>query len=80
MDSREKSETSNSFVVVTIKNTSWGGSEKFEDVALENIQTFSIPNGKIQLVPFNDCGWEESVFENVMFSFNQGNTIRFLVG
>ena len=67
---------SNSFVVVTIKKTSWGGSKKFEDIAFENTQTFSVPNGKIQLVPFNDCRWEESVFEKVMFSFSQGNTIN----
>ena len=67
---------SNSFVVVTIKKTSWGGSKKFEDIAFENTQTFSVPNGKIQLVAFNDCRWEESVFEKVMFSFSQGNTIN----
>ena len=67
---------SNSFVVVTIKKTSWGGSKKFEDIAFENTQTFSVPNGKIQLVPFNDCRWEESVFKKVMFNFNQGNAIN----
>ena len=32
---------------VTIKKTSWGGSKKFEDIAFENTQTFSVPNGKI---------------------------------
>ena len=47
MDSGEKSETSNSFVVVTIKKTSWGGSKKFEDIDFENTQTFSVPNDKI---------------------------------
>ena len=76
MDSGENIETSKSFVVVTIEKTSWGGSKKFEDISFENTQTFSVPNGKIQLVPFNDCRWEESVFENVMFSFSQGNTIN----
>ena len=75
MDSRENIETSNSFVVATIKKTSWGGYKKFEDIAFENTQTFSVLNGKIYLVPFNDCGWEESVFGKVMFTFSQGNTI-----
>ena len=42
MDSGENIETSNSFVVVTIKKTSWGGSKKFEDIAFENTQTFSL--------------------------------------
>ena len=55
MDSRENIETSNSFVVVTIKKTSSGGSQKFEDIAFENTQTFGAPNGKIELVPFNNC-------------------------
>ena len=66
----------NSFLVVTIKETSWGGSNKFEDIAFENTQTFSVPNGKIQLVPFNDCRWEESVFEKFKFNFNKGNRIN----
>ena len=47
MDSGENIETSNSFVVVTIKKTFWGGSKKFEDIAFENTQTFSVPTGKI---------------------------------
>ena len=42
MDSGKNIETSNSFVVVTIKKTSWGGSKKFEDIAFENTQTFSL--------------------------------------
>ena len=67
---------SNSFVVVTIIKTAWGGSNKFEDIAFENTQTFSVPNGRIQLVPFNDCRWEESVFEKFKFNFNEGNTIN----
>ena len=66
---------SNSHVVVTIKETSWGGSKKYEDIAFENTQTFSVLNSKIQLVPFNDCRWEESV-EKVIFNFNQGNAIN----
>ena len=37
----------NSFVVVTIKKTSWGGFKKFEDIAFENTQTFSAPNARI---------------------------------
>ena len=67
---------SNSFVVVTIKKTSWSGSKKIEDIAFENTQTFSVPNSRIQLVPFNDCRWEESAFEKVMFNFNPGNAIN----
>ena len=59
-------------MVVAIKKTSW----KFEDIAFENTQTFSVPNGKIYLASFNDCRWKESVFEKVMFNFNQGNTIN----
>ena len=47
MDSGEKGERSNSFVVATIKKTSWGGSKKFEDIAFKDTQTFSFPNGKI---------------------------------
>ena len=47
MESGEKSETSNSFVVVTIKKTSGGGSKKFEDITFKNTQTFSVPSGKI---------------------------------
>ena len=47
MDSGEKSETSNSFVVVTIKKTSWGGSKKFEDIDFENTQTFRVLNSRI---------------------------------
>ena len=47
MDSGENIETSNSFVGVTIKKTSYGRSKKFEDIAFENTQTFSVPNGKI---------------------------------
>ena len=35
MDSGENIETSNSFVVVTIKKTSWGGSKKFEILLLK---------------------------------------------
>ena len=42
MDSGENIETSNSFVVVTIKKSSWGGSKKFEDIAFENTQTFNL--------------------------------------
>ena len=75
MDSGENIERANSFVVVTIKKTSRSGSIKFEDIAFENTQTFSFPNGKIYLVPFNDCRWEGSAFEKFMFSFSQGNTI-----
>ena len=63
-------------MVVPIKKNSWGGSKKFEGIALENFQTFRVPNGKIKLVPFNDCRWEESVFEKVKLNFNQGNTIN----
>ena len=62
-------------MIAAIKKTSWGGSKKFEDISFENTQTFSVPNGKIQLISFNDCRWQESVFEKVMFNFNQGNTI-----
>ena len=76
MNSGENIETSSSFVVVTIKKLSWGESKTCEDNAFENTQTFSIPNGKIYLVPFNDCRWEESVFEKFMFSLNQGNTMN----
>ena len=47
MDRGENIEMSNSFVVVTIKKSSWGGFKKFEDIAFENSQTFSVPNGKI---------------------------------
>ena len=47
MDSRENIEASNSFAVVAIKKTSWGGSKKSEDIAFENTQTFSVLNGKI---------------------------------
>ena len=47
VDSGEKSDTSNSFVIVTIKKTSWGGPKKFEDIAFKNTQTFNVPNGKI---------------------------------
>ena len=46
MNSGENIETSSSFVVVTIKTTSWGESKKFEDNAFENTQTFSVLNGK----------------------------------
>ena len=42
MDSGENIETSNSFVVVTIKKSSWGGSKKFENIAFENTETFSL--------------------------------------
>ena len=38
---------SNSFVVVTVKKTSWGGSNKFEHIAFENTKTFSVLNGRI---------------------------------
>ena len=76
MDNGENIETSKSFVVVTIKKPCWGVSKKFGDIAVENTQTFNIPNDKIQLVPLSDCTWEESVFEKVMFSFSQGNTIN----
>ena len=51
-------------MVVAIKKTCWGGSKKFEDITFENSQTF------------NDCRWQENVFEKVMFNFNQGNTIN----
>ena len=67
---------SNSFVVVTIEKTSWSGSKNSEDIAFENTKTFSVPNSRIQLVPFNDCRWEESAFEKVMLNFNQGNAIN----
>ena len=76
MDSGENIGTSNSFVVLAIKKTSWCGSKKIEEIAFENTQTFSVPNGKILFVPFIDCRWEESVFQKVMFSFSQGNTIN----
>ena len=66
---------SNSFVIVTVKKTSWSGSNKFEDIAFQNTKTFSVPNGRIQFVPFNDCIWEESVSEKVTFDFDQRNTI-----
>ena len=67
---------SNSFVLVKIGKTSWGGSKKFEDIDFENTQTFSVPNDRIQLVLFNDCRQEEIIFEKVMFNFNLGNTIN----
>ena len=47
MDSGENIETPNSFAVVKIKKTSWDESKKFENIAFENTQTFSIPNGKM---------------------------------
>ena len=50
-------------MVVRIKKTSWGGSDKFEDIAFENTQTFSVPNGKI-------------ADGKKVFIFNQGNTIN----
>ena len=50
-------------MVVTIKKTSWAGSKKFEDIAFENTQTFSVPNGKI-------------ADGKKVFIFNQGNTIN----
>ena len=69
-------QSNSSFVVVTIRKTSWDGSKKFEDIAFENTPNFCVPNGRIYPVPFNDCKWEESVFEKVMSNFNQGNTIN----
>ena len=38
---------SNSFMVVRVKKTYWGGPNRFEDIAFENIKTFGIPNGRI---------------------------------
>ena len=31
-------------MVVTTKKTSWGGSNKFEDIDFENTNTFDVPN------------------------------------
>ena len=55
-------------MIVTIKKTFWGGSKKFEDIAFENTQTFSVLNSRIWLF--------SSVFEKVMFNFNQRNAIK----
>ena len=63
-------------MVVTIKKTSWCWSKKFEDIDFENTQTFSVPNGRIELFLFNDFRWEEIIFKKVMSNFNQGNTIN----
>ena len=58
-------------MVVTVKKTSWGGSNKFEDIDFGNTKSISIWNGRIQLVQFNDSRWEESVFEKVVFKLSQ---------
>ena len=34
-------------MAVTVKTTTCGGSNKFEDIALENTKAFSVPNGRI---------------------------------
>ena len=57
-------------MVVTVKKTSWGGSNKFEDIAFENTKTLDVLNVRIWLVPFNDCRWEESISEKPMFEFD----------
>ena len=50
-------------MVVTVKKTSWAGSNKFRDIVLENTKTLGVPNSRILLVPFNDCRRDESIFE-----------------
>ena len=35
------------FLVVAVKNTSWGWYNKFEEIAFENAKTFGIPNGRV---------------------------------
>ena len=34
-------------MVVTTKKTSWGGSNKFEDIEIENANTFDVPNSRV---------------------------------
>ena len=51
-------------------------SNKFEDIAFENMKTFGVSNDRIQLVPFRDFRWEESVFEKIMIDFGQRNNIN----
>ena len=63
-------------MVVTVKSNSWGGSNKFDDIAFENTKTFGVSNDRIYLVPFNHCRWEESIFEKVTFDFDQRKTIN----
>ena len=51
-------------------------SNKFEDIAFENMKTFGVSNDRIQLVPFRDFRWEESVFEKIMIDFGQRNNVN----
>ena len=49
-------------MVAAITKTSWGGSNKFEDIAFERTKTFGVPNDRIM--------------KKVMFNFDQRNAIN----
>ena len=37
---------SNNFIIITIKNITWGRYNKFQDTIFENNKTFSVPKGR----------------------------------
>ena len=56
---------SNTFTVITIKNITWGRSNKFQDTSFENNKTFEFRRVESKIVPFNNCRRKERVFEVV---------------
>ena len=67
---------SNTFIIITIKNITWGMSNKFQDTIFGNNKNFCVPKGRITIASFNDCRRKEKVFEEVASNFKTGSVIN----
>ena len=66
-------------MVVTFKKTSRDRSDELKNIALKSTKTFSVQNGTIWLVPFDDCRWKENFLQKLCLVLTGGVPTTFLV-
>ena len=59
-------------MVVTFKKTSRDRSDELKNIALKSTKTFSVQNGTIWLVPFDDCRWKENFLQKLCLVLTGG--------
>lgn len=63
-------------MIITIKITTWGESNKFKDTIFENTNNFWFSKVVLLFVAFNDCKRKERAFEEVVFNNEKDNVIN----
>ena len=61
---------------MTIKDTVFRWTYKFQKMFFKNAQTCRVLNAQIKFVPFYHSGWKECVFKKIVLYFHRRNNIR----